>query len=255
MAWKNKLMALTLTSALLPMQAAIAADHRDGAAVLTDPSTDINDVYSWMSTDGTKVYLIMTVFPAADKNTSKFSTAAWYVFHTASRAGFTDTNATPVDIICGFDTTQKISCWVGSSANFVSGDASATAGISSADGKVKVFAGPRKDHFFFNLDGFKAASTCVKGVLTAGTPPTPDAAGCFYKGNTGGGLTDAQTAAVAGQLSKAPPATAGQCPGTGAAVDFFAQLNTLSIVLAVDKSLLTAGGKYFSVWGATHTKQ
>ena len=60
------LCALGLAAALPPTGPALAADHRDGDFVLADPSTDINDVYTWMSADASKVYLAMTVFPAAN---------------------------------------------------------------------------------------------------------------------------------------------------------------------------------------------
>jgi hypothetical protein len=241
MKWRSKLLALGLVSALLPVSASNAADHLDGAAVKADASTDVNDVYSWMSTDGSKVYLVMTVFPAADKTTAKFSTAAKYVFHTASRSSFVSTQLTPADVICTFDATQKISCWVGST-EFLTGDASATTGRVSKSGKVKVFAGARKDHFFFNLDGFNKVRTTVKGLNPV---PTADANGCFaMSGTNAGGLTMAQTMAVRNQLMQS---TAG-----GAATDFFLPLNALAIVMEVDKTLLNAGGNFLSVWGATH---
>lgn len=249
MAWKNRLLALGLASALLPAQAALAADHLDGSAtgVKADASTDINDVYTWMSADGTKVYLIMTVSPAADVATAKFSNSAHYVFHTASRDGFLNQQAVPTDVICSFDTAQRISCWVGAgTTNFVTGNASAPAGISSADGKVKVFAGGRKDHFFFNLDGFNAVRTAVK-ARHATLPITLDANGCAAASGTNtDGLTPAQTAAVRTQLASAP--------GGGPATDFFKDLNTLAIVMEIDKSLLTSGGSILSVWAATHKK-
>jgi hypothetical protein len=157
--------------------------------------------------------------------------------------------ATSLDVICDFDTTQNMSCWIGDSAHFYYGDAatvSSTAGVTSSDGLVKMFAGPRKDHFFFNLDGFNAVRTTVMGLATA---PTKDANGCFaMSANNAGGLTAAQTALVVGQLKNQPNMT------NNMPQDFFATLNTLAIVLQVDKSLLTKGGSFFSVWGATHKK-
>lgn len=226
--------ALGLAVSLLPAAPALAADHLDGASVKQDPSTDINDVYSWMSTDKTKVYLAMTVFPAADKATAKFSTAAYYVFHTTSRTG--TGAATPKDVVCGFDAAQKISCWIGSATNFVSGDASAVTGLTSPDGKVKVFAGVRKDHFFFNLDGYNKVRADVKGAAAA---LTFNANGC--------------PTAPAATLT-AERTLLGQSPTGGVATDFFANLNTLAIVLEVDTALLTTGGTTLSVYAATHRK-
>lgn len=249
MAWKNRLLAIGLVSSLLPAQAALAADHLDGSAtgVKADASTDINDVYAWISTDGTKVNLIMTVSPAANAATAKFSNSAYYVFHTASRSSFLSQQFSPTNIICSFDAAQKISCWVGTgNANFIYGDASATSGLVSPNGKIKVFAGPRKDHFFFNLDGFNAVRTAVK-ARHATLPITLDANGCaLASGTNANGLTTAQTAAVRTQLASAP--------GGGTATDFFKNLNTLAIVMEIDKSLLTSGGSILSVWAATHKK-
>jgi hypothetical protein len=240
MNWKNGILALGLGAALLPAQAAIAADHLDGAAVKTDPTTDINDVYSWMSADGTKVYLAMTVFPAAT-TAAKFSNAAYYVFHTASRADFLNQTMVPKDIICSFDATQKISCWFGDSTNFVYGDASATTGLTGLGGKVKIFAGLRKDHFFFNLDGFNNARATIK-QRNMTTPITLGANGCPNN------ISMAEQTLIVNQL-KTSMAT-----GMGAPTNFFANLNTLAIVLEVDKTMLNGGGPILSVWGATVKK-
>ncbi len=245
MRWKNRYVAAGILAASLTLNgpAAMAADHQDGAAVKTDPSTDINDVYTWMSADGKTTYFVMTVYPAAGAD-AKFSNAAWYVFHTSSRMHFADTTATPLDIICGFDTTQKISCWVGSDrTNFVSGDASSTSGLTSANGKIKVFAGLRKDHFFFNLDGFKAVAAAVTSAApTLVTQKAFDAAGCPNLAKLGAGTA----AALATQLQKAP--------GGGAPMDHFLPLNTLAIVLAIDTEEICPGGPLVSVWGATVRK-
>src|SRR5437762_1644887 len=81
--------------------------------------------------------LAMTVSPLAAAG-AKFSDKTQYVFHTSSGAfGATTSN---VDVICTFDTAQNISCWVGTD-DYVTGNASASAGISSTSGKTKVFAG------------------------------------------------------------------------------------------------------------------
>jgi hypothetical protein len=238
--WKTRFLALGLAAASLPAPQAIAADHRDGPAVQTDASTDINDLYAWV--DATSVNMVMTVSPLAGAN-ARFSDKAWYVFHTASRKAFLDPNATAVDIICGFDagstdaTTQKISCWVGKDRNtFIYGNASGTAGILGAGNKVQVYAGLRDDPFFFNLVGFQEAAKLVKANQAS---LTLDTNGCLT------GPAAARTA-VATQLGKG---MAGANP-----TDFFAGKNVLAIVIKVDKSLLNAGGNFLSVWAATHKK-
>lgn len=225
---------------LLPAAPALAADHRDGASVDTDQSTDINDVYAWMDASGQSVYLAMTVFPIAAQ-TSRFSNSAYYVFHTTSRANAAAA-ATTLDITCGFDNaaTQNISCWVGDSTNFIYGNATPTAGLTTNN--ITVFAGPRKDHFFFNLAGYNQVRANVTGALAA-KMVTVNADGC--------------PTAVAGSAANltAQRTQLGQAPGGGTAADFFLPLNTLAIVMKIPLTVLNKGGPLLSVWGGTYRKQ
>ena len=231
---------LAVFGCALAASTAMAADHADSPTLAADPTTDITDVFSWM--DGSNVVLIMDVNPAAT-NASKFSNAALYTFHTSSTAKY-GMAGTDTDIICQFDPTQKISCWVrsgGSTTDYVNGDASTTAGIKSASGKLKVFAGLRDDPFFFNLDGFKDAVADVESppITTLQPAFTLDAAGCPTNVNA------AMSTALVNDLK-------GTNHGAAAPVDHFAGNNVLSIVLSVDKSLLTTGGPIMSVWASTN---
>ena len=245
----------------LPLSAR-GADHADGTPsnlfIGSDTSSDITDIFAWMSPDAMKMKLVMDVAPGAMTGT-KFSNAVKYVFHTTSRAAFTGTPTSAVDIICTFDaaSTQHINCWVvqGTSViDFVTGDASATAGITSINGKFKVFAGLRDDPFYFNLAGFK------KTVQTAA-----GAAGSLTFNNQGCPALNAATAGLlVSQLSH-------DCTGTGAAQDFFAPTGTntgcpttpggpvnhaltgniLAIAILIDKTAVNQGGPIVGVWGAT----
>jgi hypothetical protein len=209
---------------------ALSADHQDSPATMAAPTADINDVYSWV--DGTNVVLAMTVYPAAPTG-ALFDDNVQYVFHTASVASFGGANPTNVDVIATFDATQKIKLWVGTS-EYVTGDASSTSGLASADGKVKVFAGLRADPFFFNLDGFKNTVATVESVAGG---LTFDDAGCPA-------LNAGQETLLVGQL--------GSAPDGGPAVNHFATFNGLAIIVSVDKTLLDKGGPIMSVWSGTY---
>lgn len=234
-AWMKAALALT---GLALGSAAIAADHRDAPGTTADPSADINDVYTWK--EGANVILIMTVTPVADMN-SKFSDKVQYVFHTESTGTF-GMPGTKKDVIVTFDTAQKLSLWVttpgaATADDYVTGDASATAGLSSTSGKVKVFAGLRDDPFFFNLDGFVAAA----GAVAAAAPSlTFDTNGCP--------ALDAATAGALGALLGGDPSM----NPPGPPKDFFAGLNTLGIVVSIDQSLINGGGNFLSVWASTN---
>jgi Domain of unknown function (DUF4331) len=235
MKWLQGAIALAIAAAG-PL--AFAADHRDSPAAVAEPAADINDVYAWAESE--KVILAMTVFPVATAE-SKFSDAIQYALHVESSDGYGMPGSSK-DVICTFDAAQKIQCWVGdagatTSDDYVTGDASATAGITSTSGKVKVFAGLRADPFYFNLDGFRDTVATVK----AAAPSLMfDADGCPQ-------LDAATSGVLIGQLQ-------GTMSGAQPAANFFETLNTLSIVIELDKSLLTGGGSTLAVWASTHQK-
>jgi hypothetical protein len=253
--------AVGVLTAVVLSTSARGADHADGTPgtlFSPDATADITDIFAWMSPDAMKIKLVMDVGPGAT-TTTRFSNAVKYVFHTNSKASFTATPTSAVDFVCTFDagTPQHINCWAvqGSTVlDFVTGDASPTAGITSVNGKFKVFAGLRDDPFFFNLAGFKKA---VQTAATAAGTLTFNAQGCPT-------LNAATATALVGQLSH-------DCTGTGAAQDFFAPTGTntgcpttpgapanhaltgniLAIAILADKTLVNQGGNLVGVWGAT----
>ncbi len=215
---------------------AIAADHLDSPAVKLDPAADITDVYAWSaSTD--KLALVMNVAPLAT-NTTKFSNAVQYVFHLESSTVYGMIGKL-TDIVCTFDNAQAIHCQLGAPGDkvidFVKGDASTPAGITSQTSKMRVFAGLRADPFFFNLEGFQNAVTAVKGAAGG---LTFDMAGCP--------MLDGATAATLVDMLKRTN------NGVDPAKNFFDGVNVLSIVLEIDKSLINSGGNIVSVWAGTY---
>jgi hypothetical protein len=230
-----------LATAIIHPRLARSADHLDAPATKAEAAADVNDVYAFLDKPGdptTKVIYAMTVFPAAPAG-AKFSDTVQYVIHTSSGAKFGATTS-DLNIICTFDAAQKAQCWAGAD-EYVTGDASAATGITSASGKFKVFAGLRADPFFFNLAGFKNAVATVESAAAA---LTFNDAGCPQ-------LNTPTAQALQGQLSHDPDGGIGT---TSAPVDFFKNLNGLAIVVELDKTVATKGGNIVSVWGSTHRK-
>jgi hypothetical protein len=232
--------------ALLVAHTSHAADHVDAPMTTANPMADIGDVYAWMTTDGTKVNLVMTVSPA-DDGTRSFGPTIQYVFHTTALSAYgVTTGAVTTDIICTFATNTSAQCWVGNglapNGDYVSGDPSPVAGVQSGDARVKLFAGRRADAFFFDLNGFRDAVTAVENT----TGLVENNAGCPA-------LSLDQETALVGLLSETSSTTnSAPCPADAA--DCFAGLNVLAIVLQVDKTLLTsAANPVLAVWGSTNT--
>lgn len=215
--------------ALLGAGSARAIDHQDAPGAAATPATDIADLFGWMSSDGSKVILAMTVHPSAPGG-AKFATDAMYVFHTSSRAALTSTSAVLVDIVCGFDDNQRISCMVGDPSVTLSGDAATPTGLALSNGKLKVFAGLRRDPSFISIPNFEAMKSAAKAALVSASPA--DSAGC----------------------KATPGKTAVTALGTMPATNTFGATNVLALVMEVDRTLLSKGGPILAVWGATHKK-
>jgi hypothetical protein len=216
-----------------------SADHQDAPGTKANPTADINDVYSWM--DGNNIVLAMTTNIAAT-STTLFDNSVQYVFHTGNAIAFSGSvPTTGIDVIATFDTAspQNVQVWVGTT-DYVTGNASATGGITSADGKLKVWAGPVADPFFFNIDGFHTVVADVvaneQGLLAANAF---NEAGC----PTLGSATSADLVAGLALNATAGPPT-----------NFVATKDGMGIVVSVDKTLLAlSGNAYVSVWGATYS--
>ena len=232
MSLKTRAFALGLAAASLSVPLARAADHQDGTNVIADPSTDIGDLYSWMDSTASVLNMAMTVYPSANKTTSKFSSTALYVFHILSKASFSDTASyAEFPVICSFSSaaTQTIQCWAGAN-EYVTGNPNTGVGLVSQSGKLRVFAGPRNDPFFFNLNSFNAVASAVKTLLPT---VTRDTAGCAA-------LNATQQATVKTALST--PAN-----------DAFLGKNVLAIVISLDKTLVTTPQRQtITVYGTTN---
>lgn len=223
---------LAIGAVLVPA-ISLAADHIDSPAAVAEPSADITDLYAWMSSDASKVNLVLNVSPFAGSD-STFSDAVQYVFHVNSSSGYGEPQ-TETQIVCQFDAAGAVECWAGAE-DYVKGDASDDQGIVSDSGAMRVFAGLRNDPFFMEFTGF---TNTVSTVIGAASSLTFDDQGCPA-------LDEDTSNLLVGQL---------QSGLDGApASDTFAGSNVLSLVVQVDKELVNANGAILSVWGSTHTR-
>ncbi len=243
-----------------------AADHLDGATPTTmTPMADIADLYAWNTTDATKVNLALTVSPAdqAVPGGRHFGPGVVYAFHVNSRENFVTPSSGETKVICKFASDTDGACWVvnpsGTVIDYVKGDFSATAGVTSESGKVKVFAGRRSDPFFFNLGGTKAAIHAAENVCAGGNGTGGSAAACPGAASKDGAgclqIANQQGAALRGALQSTP--TGDVIPGTScgsANKDCFLSFNVMAIVVQIDKTELNQGSNNtVSVWASTHT--
>ena len=234
---KKRWTLMALAACLAPAMVQ-AADHLDYPGASGDPTTDITDVFAWTSNDATRVRLAMNVAAFATADTA-FGTAAQYVFHVGNTDAFGGATEERT-VLCQFYEADGLECWVqgadGSVLAYVEGDPSDPAGITSEGGDVRVFAGPRNDPFYFEFNGFNNTRAAV---LDAAGALTFDDAGCPA-------LDEATSMALVGLL------TSDDTSGAPASDDF-ARSNVLSLVVEVDRALLTrTGNDVLAVWASTH---
>jgi hypothetical protein len=212
---------------------AFAADHLDSPAASAEPTADITDVYAWMTSDAERVNLVLNVAPDAGDSMS-FPTSTVYAFHVNSSEGY-GMAQTETLVRCKFYDENAIECWAGD--EYVVGDPSNPAGITSTSGALRVFAGLRNDPFYFELVGFNET---VAAVRAAASSLTFDDDGCPT-------LDDATSTALVTQLQRGMDGAP--------ASDTFAGQNVLSLVVQLDKDVVTTGGDVLGVWASTHAAE
>ena len=209
--------------------AALAANHLDTPTVIADPRADIGDIFAWMSPDGQRLNLVMTIVGHS------FSDKLKYVFHIDSGRRFGRTTST-TSITCRFSAMTAVDCSLGE-IDHASGDPSNNSGLLSQQGHMRIFAGLRDDPFFNNVKGFRAGYDVAAAALRQGVPR--DAAACpLFDSNT--------SKAVFDQWHQ----TAG-----GPAQDFLTGWTPSALVISVDRAAVARGGSLLAIWAVTANEQ
>ncbi len=201
---------------------------------LAAPSSDIADLYAWISNDTSKLNLVLTVSPDASPE-DWFSSDVAYAFSISSAAAIGEPQAVTT-IICKFVEAGTLECWAGD--DYLLGDARERSGIASDEGHIRAFAGRRNDPFFLESAGFNAAFTALRsGVADQTFELADEDDGCPR-------VTEAQGQELRALLASgdggAPPSNS------------FAGQNVLALVLQVDRTLVDANGPVLGIWAGTY---
>jgi len=274
-----------LLATTLVASVAVGADHRDGPVAVADAAADINDVYTWVTDDNSKLVLIQTV--GGLDGITDFSNATQYAFHVYRGSAAPPANlvAAPgdrTDIVCDFDSNTAVACYVGlpgqPAVDFFTGDASPEAGAMSQNGDFKIFTGERLDPFYFYLGGFNAARNLVVTAVGAGILDPMDPMQFHPSGCVMPAIMNTQFSAVVPAQPNFGSQTVSQVllgllagtnnpawatcasPATcvdvnaGFRVDEFEDNTALAIVIEAEKTLFAGMGEFFYVNASTHEK-
>jgi len=205
--------------------AAHASDHLDSPATVANPEADIGDVYAWTSPDGRQLNLAMTI------QGHTFSDKVAYALHVDSGKAFGHTTAS-TSIVCHFTAADAVNCKVGN-ADSASGDPANPAGLEGRNHRFRVYAALRDDPFYNNVKGLLGAYATASGAIKNGA--AVDAAGC-------GHFDEATTKAILDQMGHTD---------AGPAQNLLYNWTVSAIVISVDLSAVSRGGKLLAVWGTT----
>lgn len=139
-----------------------AADHNEAPGTMADNAADLADFYMWHNDEG-KLVVAMTFAGLAEAGADPtYDLDVLYGFHIDNNAD----NVSDIDIWCRFGTNGAMDEWGVQCLN-VPGSAGPVEGPVDTNidggGGIMVYAGPREDPFFFDLDGFNA--TLTEGML------------------------------------------------------------------------------------------
>jgi hypothetical protein len=202
-----------------------ASDHLDSPAALANPAADIADMYAWTSPEGKQLNLIMTL------QGHTFSDKVQYVFHVDSGKAFDHTTAT-TSIVCRFAAANAVKCNVGTEDS-ASGDPTDPAGLEGRNHRFRVYAALRDDPFYNNIKGLVGAYTTASTAIKNGAQV--DLAGCAH-------FDAATVQTIVDQMGRTD---------SGPAQNFLYNWTVSAIVISVDLSAISSGGRLLAVWGTT----
>ena len=217
-------LALLSTAASCP---ALASDHLDTRTVIADPSADIGDIYGWVSRNGKRLNLVMTIVGHS------FSPDLEYTFHIDSGPAFGATHNS-VALRCRMPSPSLTDC---KGANdFAVGNASREEGIQSHNGHFQLFAGIRDDPFFNNVRGSRDAYLEAATAIELGA--VQDGAGCWQFS----------------RLASAAILDRWRHTDSGPAKNFLAGWTPASLVISVDLDEVAPGGPILAVWATVSSE-
>ena len=200
---------LAFTIALYGVRATRGSDHQDSPTVVSRPGADITDVFVFPAPDNpANVVLAMDVYPLipagmATSSQFAFDPAVLYQFKIATGVAAKDYTEKQVIqfTVSGTGQTQTLTMYgpaapneVGTTNTLVTQTGTVPFGVPTKlnGGQIQVFAGPRRDPFFFDLaQFFKIIPDRNYLVHANGATPPPPTASSFngFAPNTNGCLT------------------------------------------------------------------
>ena len=162
---KLAVVGLGAAALLLANDGVYAADHAEAPGAGADPAADIADFFAWHTDSGTLVGIVTFAGLGAPGSGGTYDTGVLYGIHIDNNAD----DVADINIWCRFGTNMAEDMW-GLQCENVPGAAGPLMGmvdtpIADADNDaVKIWAGPRDDPFFFDLDGY--TETLETGTLS-----------------------------------------------------------------------------------------
>ena len=139
-----------------------SADHKEASGTIADPGADIADVYAWHDLGANRLVAVITFAGLADAPAGPtYDADLLYTLNIDN----TDDNVADLSVYCRFG-QNNAGEWGVQVQNLPGATGTIVGPVDrTLDGgnSTKVYAGPREDPFFFDLDGFR--QTLQTGTL------------------------------------------------------------------------------------------
>ncbi len=242
--------AVLLTAGILGVRQAVGSDHQDTPEVELSPRLDINDLYAFPGSSEDRIAIVLTtqspITPAA-------TAAARFDPHALYQIKIDNTGDAMEDLVLQFQFDdlegggQRVALFgpvapasvgpnnrVAKATPDIVGDINTVLTIGAGAAQVQLFAGPRDDPFYIDLDQFFRIIPDRRPSRGPLSMIAPEASAFRPKNCTGGVIDPGQ-----GQFDQTH----------GCAADFLRTFNSMAIVVELPESLVRgAGNNDIGMW-------
>lgn len=247
--------AIAVTAVIFAAHPVWSSDHQDSPTVIANPMEDITDVFAYPAPDApaTNVVLQMDFYPlipAGMSNTVTFDPTVLYQFK-LSNIGTSPKEAATIQMIANTASTTPTFTVYGPAAPNEVGTKNTVVGTGQSvpfnqattlPNGMKVFIGPRRDPFFFDLAQFFKIIP-DRNYKNQPNPPAPTAASFNWPSST--------TAITLNGKSYGTAGSNGCIIGTPS--DLLANYNVETFIVELPASMLSATPGKLGLWATTST--
>lgn len=242
--WAMTTFGLAVIATTFMVQRSTGSDHQDTPEVELNPRLDINDVYAFPGSSEDRIVLVMTTqspITPAQTGAARFDSNALYEINIDNSGDAVEDLVIQVQFDDLTDGSQRVGVFgpikptvlggtsrVATATPALTGNIGANLSVGTGAAQIQVFAGPRDDPFYIDLEQF---FRIVPDRRPAHGPASL--------------ITKSANAFRPKDVANPGPFDATRGP----AVDFLRGFNSMAIVVELPESAVKGAGNNIGIWG------